>query len=1069
MPNIGTSSRLAFIATMDIGNFLKNSDKLDNRFGRLGQSLTRLGQTLSRSLSLITGLLEGFAVSIASSFDEIASQLQAITGGQGFDVLIKDARKLGRSTKFTATEVLTLSRELAKLGLTTEETREAVRSTIGITTVFGGNLVQTGDALAALTRQFTDLDLARAADVLSVAFRKTALGTDNFREAFKNVGAVANLTGLSFEKTVAVLGGLANAAQRGGISGNRFKSVLAKLAENGIDAEKGLLAVQKGGNEFAGLLEIFKQRGVIAAGTIGELGLEIEELNLLLEDAGGGAEAFSSLMKDKLFFSVARARAAIEDIGISIGYTLAPFIAKLSDGLEAAADKFAGMDAKAAASQAGFALFLVVLGPIIFVLGQLTIALTALLTPVGLVVSALALFAANAVRAQTTTLLIEGSINKTKKAFQEFRDLVEEVGGSLEGLSTAQLEGQLASLRGQLDGTGERTQEMRDLLSFGEDIGYLSRRLAQIQSRAVTREDENLFELFQRNLTAGISSLAGVDAQDLAELDQALTDARERESAILGDIVDIQAELAKREEERKRIAEERLRLAQSLGLISAEDLDANKDLFSKVIDKLKGSVSEFGVEVSNIKSVFDDLNALDLATFEDAVLGKFPELLAGDLDTAGLQQQADQLEAFAGIFAFAAEGFTELKSKDVAALFLRLKEEAEKLAEAVGRRLLVKELREASDSAIELSESLKTLGLTTQSDVLNAKVKALRQELEGLLELDDPSDSTKTRIAQLVEDIAKAEDALETAQLERKLRSLFKVAEDGIQDIQNPFKPFETAPEVTKKITSLQSRIRDLKETLNAAKVQGVDPFILSIGSGVLTDAVDDLEELFKEEQVALFNDGLAQANAELKTLTSLGDLGVISEFEVAKEKVEILQKAVKEAQVAFANGIIPRTELDNLVDRLKEAQKELSKFYFAALLVRGIADFANLIGDAFREAKEQGKRFGEVLRESLTRVLRELIAKLVVLTALFLILNLLAGGSGKVAQIARVATSEGFGSFIANGLTQGSPSFRSASGGVGRTGVGGQAPVRVEGLLSGNNIVIANQRGARAIDRTFG
>ena len=387
----------------------------------------------------------------------------------------------------------------------------------------------------------------------------------------------------------------------------------------------------------------------------------------------------------------------------------------------------------------------------------------------------------------------------------------------------------------------------------------------------------------------------------------------------------------------------------------------------------------------------------------------------------------------------------------------------------MGRRLLVKELREASDSAIELSESLKTLGLTTQSDVLNAKGKALRQELEGLLELDKPSDSTNTRIAQLVEDIAKAEDALEKAQLERKLRNLFKVAEDGIQDIQNPFKPFETAPEVTKKIGDLQTRIRDLKKTLNDAKVQGVDPFILSIGSGVLDDAIDNLEQLFKEEQVALFNDGLAKTNAELDTLSALGDLNVISHFTLAKERVDILQKAVKEAQVAFARGVIPKEQLDILVDRLKDAQKELSKFYFAALLVRGIADFANLIGDAFREAKEQGKRFGEVLRESLTRVLRELIAKLVVLTALFLILNLLAGGSGKVAQIASLATSEGFGSFIANGLTQGSPSFRSASGGVGRTGVGGQASVRVEGLLSGNNIVIANQRGARAIDRTFG
>ena len=638
MPNIGTTSRLAFIATMDITNFLKNSERLNNSMGRLGQSFVRFGQTLSRSLSLVTGLLEGFAVKVASSFDEIAAQLSAISGGEGFNELIDNARQLGRSTKFTATEVLTLTRELKKLGLSTEETAQAVRSTIGVTTVFGGDLVNVGDALASLTRQFQGLELAKAADVLSVAFRKTALGTDNFKESFKNVGAIASLTGLSFERTVAALGILANTAQKAGISGNRFKTVLAKLAENGIDASEGLLAVQAGGNTFIQLLDIFKQRGVVAAGSIQGLGLEMEELALLLEDVTGASDAFSDQMKDRLFFSVARARAAIEDIGISMGNTLAPFIAKVSDGLEALADRFAKMDAQAAASQAGFALLLIGIGPLIFALGQFVIAATALLSPLGGLVILLTAFTAGVVRAATSQLLLDGSIAKTTKAFEAFRDLLEEVEGDLSKLSTAQLEGQLTNLRSQLArGSDSVTQEVVDILDIGQTIGPLARFIAQI----IANPDPNVFQQFSQNiLDPTLATAFGVDSESQLELLEKFKKARERQGEIVSDIADITAELAKREAERLRIAAERLKIAKTLGLLSAEDLKANEDLFDNIIGKLRKAVSQFGVETKNITSVFDDLNALDLATLEDVILGKFPELLAGDLDTATLQQQA---------------------------------------------------------------------------------------------------------------------------------------------------------------------------------------------------------------------------------------------------------------------------------------------------------------------------------------------------------------------------------------------------------------------------------------------
>jgi len=1072
MPNIGTTSRLAFIATMDITNFLKNSERLNNFVGRLGQSFVRFGQTLSRSLSLVTGILEGFAVKVASSFDELSAQLEAISGGEGFNALIEDARKLGRSTRFTATEVLTLTRELKKLGLSTEETAQAVRSTIGVTTVFGGDLVQVGDALAALTRQFTDLELSRAADVLAVAFRKTALSTDNFREAFKNAGLIANLTGLSFERSVAALGVLANTSQKAGIAGTRFKTVLAKLAENGIDASEGLLAVQAGGNSFTSLLELFKVRGVIAASAIQQLGLEMEELTILLEDVDGAAEGFGSTMKDRLFFSVARAKAALEDIGISLGNTLAPFIARVSDGLEALADKFANMDAKAAASQAGFALLLIALGPVVFALGQLAIAATALLSPLGALIIVLAGFTALSVRAATQNLLLEGSIKKSTSAFGDFQTALADVGGDIANFSTAQLEVQLTRLRSLLkEGSDDMTQEVSDILDIqrGQNTGItgLVNRLLDLSGRTVF--EGSLIEQ-ENGLSAMLGGALGISLEDLERTENQLERAEERQTSILDKIIKLQEELEKREKERARIAKERLAIQVQLGLLTEDDLKGSEDLFENLIGKLKGAVSVFGAESRQITQVFDDLNALDLAKLEDLVLGKFPDLLAGDLDTASLQQQADVLDALADIFGDAVAGFTELRFVGGAETFADLETGARELAKAIGQQLLAKELKGASDQAINLSNALTELGLATTSDALTDKISALRQELKGLLEIDEPTDATKTRIDEVAASIVEAEADLERTQLAAKLKELREELKFGEREIQNPFDGLKTAPEITEEIAALQTNIVQLKDGLAEAAEKGVAPLDQALTRIKITERTKELDKLFRDEAIAKFNDSLTELEGKLSAIDALSDLGVIDGFQAAKDTVENLTEQVALAQVALSKGLIDKDKLDNLVLRLREAKIELNEFFVAFLLIRGISNFANLVADAFTRAKEESRKFGEVLKESLTKALNELIVKLAVLTTLFLILSALSGGTGKIAAVASNALGgQDLGSFLATGLTSGGPGFRSlATGATG--GVGTTAPaVRVEGLLAGDNIVIANQRGTRAIDRTFG
>lgn len=1078
MPNIGVASRLAFIATMDIGNFMRGSEKLNNAFGRLGQSMTRLGQTLSRSLSLITGLLEGFAVATAASFDELASQLQAVSGGEDFKVLVDDARVLGRTTKFTSLEVLTLTKELKKLGLGVEDTQQAIRSTIGVTSVFGGDLVATGDALTALTRQFQDLTVAQAADVLSVAFRKTALGTENFKEAFKNVGAVANLTGLSFERTTAALGVLANASLKGGRSGTGLKTVLSKLAEGSYDAEAGLLAVAKGGNDFDVLLDTFKLRGVIAAGIIDNLGLEFEKLSLTLEDVEGASEAFQGVLKDKLFFSVARAKAAIQDIGISIGYTLAPFVKEIASALEAAAKRFAEMDAKAAAAQAGTALFAIALGPLIFALGQFTIAVTALLSVTGGVVIVLTALAAVAVRTATSQLLLRGEIASTTNVLDGFNDALESADGNLRGLSTAQLEGQLASLKSRFV-TDDLTGDLQDLQQTQEGTTkgfsaiiasvfaaslFSASELAGGSKDAIDQSNQLVFSL--------LAKAFGVDNESLQFLESQVGVAEDNRDEMKQLIADIQLILDERGAEIAARATENLRLAARLASGDKVNLAAQEDLFAKVVEKLKGTTAAFGVSVGDIKSVFDELAGLDAATIEQTFLGTFPELLE-EFKTGGtFEDQIAGIKELAKNFEFAAEGFTQLQAQKIAEFFEQLLRNAEEAGKEIGQKGLVQDLQDATAATVGLAEGLKDLGVETQEAIDKANVQALRDELENLLGIDEPTEATKERITAVSESLLLAEDTLAKTQLNNKLKELRKEIET-IRDIKNPFGPVDTAGPISDKIGDLQGRIREimtaLKEAdrLNVAVEDLIDDYLL------LNNLQGELLDAFRAEQIAKFNDRLDATNKKLEVLDKLGDLGFVAGFEIAKDKVDELTERVKDAQLTIASGgLLGPETLEDLVVRLKEAQKELGKFYLIAALFDGIGQFVNIVADSFTRAKEEGRKFGQVLKESLTKVIEQLIVKLVVLTTLFLLLSAISGGSGALASFAAQATSGGFGAFIGQSLTgNGIPGMgrSTIAGGLGGGGTSRQPAVRVEGLLSGNNIVIANQRGTRAIDRTFG
>ena len=291
-------------------------------FGRLRAAIASTGIGL---IVVAAGALVSLFTSVgkkASEFSSALSNLESITGASASEMgeLTDQATELGSTTAFTASQVVELQTSLSKLGFKTDDIKKATESILNLGAALGVGLGEAAEVAGSLVRSFglTTEDTARVVDVMTKAASSSALSFDTIRESMKLVAPVSRATGVSIEKTSALLGILADNGLKGSIAGTGLAKSFIELSRQGISLEEGMKAVNDSAEPLNTAIDLV---GVVAGRTFLTLAAGADDLGGLeqaMNDAAGTAERMAAIQLDNVSGDVTKLGSAWEGLLLSI-------------------------------------------------------------------------------------------------------------------------------------------------------------------------------------------------------------------------------------------------------------------------------------------------------------------------------------------------------------------------------------------------------------------------------------------------------------------------------------------------------------------------------------------------------------------------------------------------------------------------------------------------------------------------------------------------------------------------------------------------------------------------------
>ncbi len=255
------------------------------------------------ALGAFIGLMSK-ALNKSKDFSKALSALKAVSGSteQEMQALNQQAKELGSTTAFTATQVVELQTELAKLGFAASDIKNSTPSILDLAASLEVDLASAAEFTGSVVRSFglTTQETQRVVDVMAESTSSSALNFSALTESMKIAAPTSKALGISVEKTTALLGVLADTGLKGSIAGTGLSKTFIALNKEGISLEQAMNKVKSSSNQLNTAVELVGIVGAKSLLNLANAGDKIGDLEEKFNNAAGAAKRIAETRLDNL-------------------------------------------------------------------------------------------------------------------------------------------------------------------------------------------------------------------------------------------------------------------------------------------------------------------------------------------------------------------------------------------------------------------------------------------------------------------------------------------------------------------------------------------------------------------------------------------------------------------------------------------------------------------------------------------------------------------------------------------------------------------------------------------------
>lgn len=404
----------------------------------IGASMVQVGSTLSSALTQPLVSFGKNALDAGMSFTAQMSTVEAISGATADEMekLNAKALEMGSTTQFTATEAGEALEYMAMAGWKTDDMLEGLAPIMNLAAASGENLGTTSDIVTDALTAFglKAEDAGHFSDILAVASSNANTNVSMMGETFKYVAPVAGALGYKAEDVAMAIGLMANSGIKAGQAGTALRAALSSMANpsdkaaNYMDKVGISLTTASGemkpfneliGDMRKGFSKLSDAEQVQAAAAIfgqeamsGMLAIinasdeDIAKLTASIEDCDGATQRMADTVLDNAKGDLTLFQSAVEGAQVALFKLNEGAIRGVIQSATGLVEKFNAADdatkqlaLKAGILAAAMGPALVYGGKLAMMLAKIGPALAALVSPMGLVAAAFALFGLAAIDA----------------------------------------------------------------------------------------------------------------------------------------------------------------------------------------------------------------------------------------------------------------------------------------------------------------------------------------------------------------------------------------------------------------------------------------------------------------------------------------------------------------------------------------------------------------------------------------------------------------------------------------------------------------------------------------------